>query len=213
MRIFALAALALTSYACKSDAAPPEGAPITAPWRDDFERAELGADWYATKPDAYTLVNGALNAKGAFNHPLWLRRALPADAVIELDVWSMSSDGDLKIEIYGDGTSHAKDKGQYTSTGYVAVMGGWSNSVSTLVAGNEHRPDRPERKTPKVEVGKRYHWKLVKKGGTVEWFVDDMTTPFLRFEGEALSGPGHQYLGINNWQSDAWFDNLTITPL
>jgi hypothetical protein len=190
-----------------------EGPPITAPFADDFERTTLGGDWHATHREAYQLVNGALNARGAYNHPLWLRRKLPPDAIIELDVWGTTPDGDLKVEIYGDGRSHARDRGQYTSTGYVAVMGGWSNSVSVLVAGNEHRKDRPERRSPKVEPGKRYRWKLVKQGGTVDWFVDDMTTPFLSFTGEALGGPGHEYLGINNWESDAWYDNLTITPL
>jgi len=208
----ALAALATGLAGCSSHEAPPVGAPITAPFVDTFERVDLGADWHATTPAAYQLVNGALNAKGAYNHPLWLRRPLPNDAVIEVDVWSMSTDGDLKIEIYGDGQSSARDRGQYTSTGYVAVMGGWSNSLSTLVAGNEHRKDRPERRTPKVELGKRYHWKLVKRGTTVDWFVDDMTTPFLSFT-DALAGGGPRFLGINNWASDAWFDNLSITPL
>jgi hypothetical protein len=204
----------LISMVCLVGACPSERPlePIAAAWRDDFERASLGDAWSATAPDGYRVRGGALSAKGAYNHPLWLRRPLPADATIELDVWSMSPDGDLKLELYGDGRSYAKDRGQYTATGYVAIMGGWSNSISTLVAGNEHREDRPERRAPKVEVGKRYHWKLVKRGATVDWFVDDMATPFLSFTGEPPHrGPG--FLGINNWQSDAWFDNLSITPL
>jgi hypothetical protein len=213
MRVVALAAFLGLAAVPACTHGPTDGPPITAAWHDDFERAELGEPWSATKADAYAIVNGALNAKGAYNHPLWLRKKLPADAVVEVDVWSMSAAGDIKIEIYGDGTSYAHDKGQYTSTGYVAVMGGWSNSTSVLVAGNEHRSDRPERRTPKVEVGKHYHWKLEKRGGHVDWFVDDMTTPFLSFDGPPLGGAGHDYLGINNWESDCWYDNLTVTPL
>jgi hypothetical protein len=210
MRVLPIAILAA---ACGTTGGPPTGAPITAPWRDDFERGELGPDWYATDPAAYRIEGGALTARDAHNHPLWLRRPLPVDAVIELDAWSMSSAGDLKLEIYGDGRSHATDRGQYTSTGVVAVFGGWSNSVSVLVAGNEHRADRPERRTPKVEVGRRYHWKLVKRGGTVEWFLDGDAAPFLRYEGPALAGDDHRFLGINDWESEVYFDNLTVTPL
>lgn len=208
MRLAVLAAL-LAPAACSSP--PPEGPPITARFTDDFERADLGADWQSNAPAAYQIVNGALSARGAVNNPLWLRRRLPADAVIELTAWSNSADGDLKIELYGDGRSHATHRGQYTSTGYVAIQGGWSNSISVLAAGNEHRKDRAERRTPKVELGRRYHWKLVKRGERVEWFVDDMATPFLSFAGAAPSGGA--YLAISNWESDAWFDDLSITPL
>lgn len=196
---------------CKKDEPPP----ITDRWTDDFERAHLGDDYRATS-DVYRLTNGALNAKGAYNHPLWLRKKLPRDVVIELDIWSSSPDGDIKVEFFGDGKSHATDKGAYTATGYVAVMGGWSNSKSILARRDEHGvvgEDLVERTRPKVEVGKRYHWKIVRNGGRVDWYVDDMETPFLSFEDdEPLAGSGHEYFGFNNWESDAWFDNLVIAP-
>jgi hypothetical protein len=44
--------------------------------------------------------------------------------------------------------------------------------------------------------------------------VDDLTTPFLRYDDpRPLEGAGHEYLGLNNWETDTWFDNLAITPL
>ena len=59
----------------------------------------------------------------------------------------------------------------------------------------------------------RYKWRIVRNGKTIDWFVDDMTTPFLSLTDEApLSGKGHQHFGVNNWESDTWFDNLVITP-
>lgn len=204
--------------ACKSGKARTEGSPITKAWSDDFERDELGADYYATTKN-YQLTNGALGAKGAFNHPLWLTKKLPDNVSIEFDCWSNSEAGDIKVEFFGDGKSHAptKKKVAYKATGYVAVMGGWGNSKSLLARQDEHgKPgvDLSERTTPKVVVGQRYHWKLIRNGKRIEWFVDDMETAFLAFEDQAaLTGPGHEYFGINNWETDTWFDNIHITPL
>jgi hypothetical protein len=214
----AAAALALCAAAgaggCKHpDDQGSEPPAITAPWSDDFERSDVGDDWRTTA-DAYQLVNGALSARGARNRPMWLRRALPRDAVIELDVWSNSPDGDIKVELYGDGRSYDPDGGRYTSTGYVAIMGGWNNSKSILARGDEHGKQVVTRVEPKVEEGARYHWKLVRRGGRIDWFVNDMTSPFLTLTDDApLEGPGHRYFAIGNWQSDSWFDNLRIAPL
>jgi hypothetical protein len=216
MRAIALVVLGLV--ACKGGApGPTDRPPITAPWSDDFERTNLGDDYYATS-EVYQLMNGALGAKGAYNHPLWLRKPLPERAVIELDVWSNSPDGDIKVEFFGDGKSHAHNKGAYRATGYVACMGGWSNSKSFLARQDEHGKvgeDLVVRTQPKVELGKRYHWKIVRDGARVDWFVDDMNTPFLSYDDKKgpLSGPGNAYFGINNWQSDSWFDNLSISPM
>ena len=212
------AALVLCSTAggaaCKqSDDHGAEPPAIAAAWTDDFERPDLGGDWRPTA-EAYQLVNGALSARGARNRPMWLRRALPRDAVIELDVWSNTPDGDIKVELYGDGRSYDPDGGAYTSTGYVAVMGGWNNSKSILARESEHGKQVVARTEPRVEQGKRYHWKLVRRGGRIEWFVGDMTSPFLTLGDDApLDGPGHQYFAIGNWQSDSWFDNIRIAPL
>jgi len=198
-----------TLSACKVSDPPP----VTGPWTDDFERSDIGRDYKPTS-EAYTIVGGALNVKGAYNHPLWLRKKLPDDVVIELDVWAKTTDGDLKIEIFGDGESHAHNKGAYTSTGYVLCLGGWNNSKSFIARGNEHGKDTKTRKDPKVVQGQVYHWKIVRQGGRLDWYVDDMQTPFLSYDDAApYKGAGHHYFGINNWQSDAYFDNLTITPL
>jgi hypothetical protein len=187
--------------------------PITEAWTDDFERQALGGDYRPTA-DSYRIVNGALGAQGALNHPLWLRKKLPRDVMIELDCWSNTPDGDIKVELFGDGKSHARDQGQYTSTGYVAVMGGWNNSKSLLARGNEHGKDLVERTAPRLVVGQRYRWRIVRKGERIDWYVDDMETPFLSLtDPQPLHGPGNQYFGFNNWKSDSWFDNLTITPL
>jgi hypothetical protein len=206
----AVACVAIAASSCKVKDPPA----VTAPWTDAFERADIGGDYLPTSDGAYRIVDGVLGAKGALNHPLWLRKRLPRDVAIEVDVRAQSPDGDLKVELFGDGESHDKDQGAYTATGYVVCMGGWKNTQSFIARMDEHGNEKVTRKQPRVEVGKTYHWKIVRQGNRVDWFVDDMTTPFLTYEDAApLTGAGHDYFGFNNWQSDAWFDNLTITPL
>ncbi len=198
--------LLCSAAACRQ----PDPPPISGEFRDDFERTAIGGDYRATA-DVYRIKDGALNVQNGFNHPLWLRKKLPADATIELDVWSSSDAGDIKVEIWGDGESHAVDKGAYTATGYVFIMGGWGNSKSIIARGNEHGKDLVERSQPRVEKGKKYHWKIVRKGGRIDWFVDDMATPFLSYDDpRPFTGAGHEYFGFNDWQADLWFDNLVI---
>jgi hypothetical protein len=204
-----LAALAVLVAGCKVKDPPP----ITGVWTDDFTRDEIGGNYYKTG-GGYA-VDGALSTKGSHNHPLWLRKKLPPkDIQIDVTAWSNSPDGDIKVELLGDGRSFDPDGGAYTSTGYVFIFGGWGNSKSMIARGNEHGAEIVQRVLPKVIAGKHYHWRIVKKDKTLTWYIDDMTQPFLTYTDQRLlSGAGHEYLGFNNWESDSWFDDLTVTPL
>jgi hypothetical protein len=157
-------------------------------------------------------LGGKLKIKGAYNHPLWLKKVLPLDAEIEFDVTSRTPDGDIKVEIWGDGQSHATTRGAYLATSYVFIFGGWGNSKSIIARMDEHAPNIPSRTEPKVEPGKSYHWKIRRKGKLVEWLMDGK--PFLELSDDApLEGARHAYFGYNNWQSELEFDNLVIRPL
>jgi hypothetical protein len=205
MSRYVLALVVLGALACA-----PKDPAITAPFSDDFERQGLGQDWHNTG-GPYVIEGGALKVKGAYNHPLWLRRKLPADAVIEFDATSRSASGDIKVEVYGDGETFAHDRGAYTASGYVFIFGGWRNTKSMIARQDEHAPGQPSRTQPKVEVGKTYHHKLVFKGTKIDWLVDGQ--PFLsRDEPQPLRGKGHEYFGFANWDADLTFDNLTIAP-
>lgn len=189
----------------------PKDEPLTQPWSDTFERSELGAN-YLNTGGPYRIVSGKLQVKGAFNHPLWLKKKLPRDAVIEFEVTSNSADGDIKVEAWGDGQSFATTQGAYMATSYVFIMGGWGNSISALCRMDEHAGDRKTREEPRVEQGKTYRWRIERKGNLVKWSVDGQ--PFLEMnDPDPLVGDNHSYLGFNNWQSDLTFDNLKITPL
>lgn len=206
----ALVATAALGLACKVRERPP----IDTSFTDTFDRSSLGGDYNRTGV-GYRLVDGALSARGAHNHPLWLARRLPpGDVQIDLDAWSASPDGDIKVELYGDGRSYDPDGNRYTATGYVLVFGGWHNAKSILANRDEHGTAMVSRTDLKVEPGRRYHWRIVRRGKVLEWYIDDLTTPFLRYDDpEPLAGPGHEYLAFNNWEADTWFDNLTIRRL
>src|SRR5262249_51764292 len=117
--------------------------------------------------------------------------------------------GDIKLEVWGDGKSAATEA-SYTASSYVFIFGGWHNQLSALCRMNEHGADRKVRSDPRVEKGRRYHFRIARKGGHIDWQVDGR--PFLAFDDAApLDGPGHAYLGFNDWEAELHFDNLKIT--
>jgi hypothetical protein len=201
-------AIPLVLAACKVREQPP----ITQAWSHDFATG-LGDAFYATG-DGYHVERGALSAHGAHNHPLWLRRKLPREVRIDLDAWSTEPRGDIKVEVFGDGHSYDPDGGRYTATGYELIFGGWYNAKSIIARLDEHGNDIVQRTEPKVVANQHYHWRIERRGRAITWFVDELTTPFLRYDDpRALDGSGHEYFGFNNWETDTWFDNLVITPL
>lgn len=215
------ASLPPAARAASSGAPPVVDPPLTGPFSDRFDRAELGPDWTVTAP-AWRLENGRLCAEHARNHPAWLRRRLPVNARIEFDATSSSDDGDLKAELWGDGRSAADTVSYNDATSYLTIFGGWKNGFHVLARIDEHAPDRPEIRIDessddvrarRVQPNRPYHFKVVRDDGkTVRWYVDGvqlLTYP----DSQPLAGPGHDHVGFNDWDVHACFDNLTVTPL
>lgn len=201
-----LSSIAWTHLGCD----PPRRAPVGQRFEDHFERAELGPDWRVTG-SGWSIENGALRGQNVRNHPLWLRRKLPRDARIEFDAWSESPAGDLKCEVYGDGESFAH-AASYTATSYVVIFGGWNNHINAIARMDEHGADRQVRDTPKVEMRRRYHFTIERRGRELRWLLDgagvlDFNDP------DPLAGPGHEYFAFNDWEALVHFDNLVIAPL
>ncbi len=192
---------------------------------DDFQRqgeaGNLGADWRVTS-SAWKIDAGRLCVENARNHPAWLARRLPVNAVIEFQASSESPDGDIKAEFWGDGRSSASGLSYTDATSYLTIFGGWKNRFHVLARRDEHAPDRRE---IKLEPGgadligstvvphRVYQFRVERRDGhSVRWQVDDMDILTYR-DDEPLTGPGHEHFGFNEWQVRLCFDNLRVTPL
>ncbi len=180
-------------------------APVTAtvPFSDDFERQQLGENYFATGGH-WRIENGAVHSPGVKNNPLWLQARLPEEVAIEFDVRSESKDGDIKCELFGNGFDH--------SSGYVIVFGGWSNTISAIARLDEHGRDRVENRTLKVEKGRAYRFRVERRGGALRWYLDGSLAMELD-DKNPLRGTGHDRFGFSSWDSDLFFDNLKIEPL
>ena len=194
---------------------------LTAAWEDTFDRADLGPDWAALSP-AWKITNGRLCARGARNKGAWLAKRLPANARIEFDAYAESPEGDLKIELWGDGHSGATGTSYTNATSYIAILGGWKNSKHVLARLNEHGDDRLEidvdlhsddERMRAVAPGQTYHFKIERADGKTVQVSVNGTVYFELADREPLSGAGHEHFGFNDWDAPVCFDNLKVTPL
>lgn len=182
----------------------------------------LGKDWVQIRTNAWRIENGQLCVQNARNHGIWLTKVLPVNARIEFDAVSHSEDGDLKAEIWGDGRSAATGVSYNNATSYLAILGGWKNSLHVLARLDEHGKDRKviqidkesddPREKPVVK-GQTYRFKIERADGrTVRWFVDGQD--MLSFvDAQPLAGEGHDHFGFNEWEAKVCFDNVKVTPL
>lgn len=197
-----------------SSPASSPAVPTGVAFADNFDRAALGSDWNATDATAAKIEGGVLSIQNAHNHPVWLTKPIPDDAQIDFDAWADTAVGDIKVEVWGDGQSfhNGPMNAAYTSTGYVFVFGGWNNTISAIAKQHEHGPERTIREDVKVEPGRHYHWRILRKGDQLAWYLDGK--PFLGVKDPApLTGTGHQYFAFGDWESPVHFDNLVIQPL
>jgi hypothetical protein len=194
-------------------------------FEDRFDRAALNPDgqrpaWRALS-DAWRLRDGALCAEGAKNRGVWLLRRLPADVVIELEARAHSEEGDIKLELFGDGLTGAEGASYDDPSGYVLIFGGWQNSRHVLARLGEHRRDRlervvdPQSEDPRalpVSSDRSYRMRIERdRGRRLRWWVDD-TLLFELDDAEPLVGVGHDHFGFNDWSAPVCFDNLRIAP-
>lgn len=182
----------------------------------------LGPNWTSLSASAWRIENGKLCGEGAKNHGAWLNKVLPVNARIEFDATSDSTEGDLKTEVWGDGRSGATQDSYVNATSYLAILGGWKNTVHVLARLNEHGDNRKEIKVdptsddPRAKPvirGQTYRFKVERSDGkTLRWYVDGLE--YLTWaDSEPLVGPGHDHFGFNEWKVKVCFDNVKVTPL
>lgn len=203
---------AICALLCLATSCTPLGDPklSAAGFEDNFDRRSLGANWNNTG-GPFRIRDGELRIRGARNRPLWLRRKLPHDVRIEFDVRSESPDGDIKVEVFGDGRSKAEST-SYTATSYVVIFGGWHNQLNVLARMDEHAKDRVVGPRWPVEQGHTYHMKIERRGATITAWADDHQLATMN-DPDPLYGAGHDHFAFNNWETDVAFDNLKIEAL
>ena len=187
-----------------------------------LDRGNLGPNWVQMKTNAWRVEGGKLCVQNAHNHGIWLNRTLPVNARIEFDATGYTDDGDLKTEVWGDGVTYATGTSYTNATSYLAILGGWKNTLHVLARLNEHGTDRKEihvdkdsddpRQRP-AQKGQTYHFKIERTDGkTVRWSVDGVD--FISWNDPSpLAGQGHDHLGFNEWEAKVCFDNVKVTPL
>ena len=200
-KILELQPLLIISFLIATSCSPSVS--TTIPFEDDFNRIELGENWLNNMGGDWQIKDGKLHSLNAQNAPLWLRARLPENVVIEFDAWTDPRICDTKCEVFADGKTHA--------TGYIFILGGWNNRISSIARLDEHQQDRLEKRSDCVP-GSVYHWRIERRADQLSWFLNDR--PYLRLDdNKSLKGSGHDRFAFNNWQSDVYFDNLKIKPL
>jgi len=193
-----LSALTLFAAGCSDVTIPTAEVPFT----DDFDRETIGPNYYLTG-GVWFIEDGRLFTTGGNNAPLFLKAALPADVVVEVEVQSHTREVDAKVELMTDGRRH--------QSGYVFILGGWDNSISTIARLDEHGADRVEKKPTEVNAPATWKWRIEKLGGQIDWYVDGEL--YLSFrDPQPLSGPGHDRFAFSNWHNIVSYDDLEIWP-
>lgn len=86
------------------------------------------------------------------------------------------------------------------------------NTLSVLCRGDQGPGGHTKARADwQVVPGRTYHYYITRKGDVLEWFVDGLAMLAFR-DPQPLMGPGHEALGFDSWESEVFFDNLTIGP-
>jgi hypothetical protein len=202
-----LAALGGCRPRAVTSAAPSGVDPLTGGtlvFEDSFDGSGIGPEW-RSEGDHWSIMDGWLAVEGARNDALWLTRPLPDAVRVEFVAKSLSPEGDIKFEIFGDGRTH--------ESGYIAIFGGWRNALNIIARLDEHGDDRlVGQDGVRVEPERVYRFAAVRTDARFQWFVDGQ--PFLTFDDATpLVGDGHRHFAFNNWTVPLRFDDLRVFDL
>jgi hypothetical protein len=187
------------------------------PYQQDFSDPGVVERDFFSMGGYWRVVSGQLLGPQVKNNPLWLQARLPDDVAVEFDVRSEFPEGDIRVELFGDGT----DPG----SGYVLIHGGWNNTMSVLARRDVNAPSltsttvfkedtrvRVTSTTFPVQVGRTYHWRVERRGTVLRWSIDGR--PFLELNDPfPFKGYGHDRLGLSGFDSSISFDNLRVLPV
>ena len=200
-----LAFLALAGSACRAPDPNPGLTGGELVFEDSFDGPDLGDDW-SSEYDGWVIdEDGWLTVENARNGALWLNTELPDRVRVEFAAQSGSQEGDIKFEVFGDGETH--------ESGYIAIFGGWSNSLNIIARLDEHGDDRligADGHT--VAMGRTYQMALVRTDRRVRWYVDGEL--FITYDDpDPLVGEGHRHFAFNDWAAPLRFDDVRVYDL
>ena len=188
------------------------------PYQQDFSDPGVVERDFFSVGGYWRVVSGQLLGPQVKNNPLWLQARLPDDVAVEFDVRSEFPEGDIRVELFGDGT----DPG----SGYLLIHGGWNNTLSVLARRDANAPSlrslqgvfKPDTRvrvesTPfPVQAGRTYRWRVERRGTLLRWSIDGR--PFLELNDPfPLKGHGNDRLGLSGFDSHVSFDNLRVLPV
>jgi hypothetical protein len=214
---------------------PEAGVPL--PYADDFSNPATVTAHYHSLGGFPRVVNGELLSPGTKNNPLWLKATLPDNVLVEWDAHAPSQDGEIRVELFGNGIDHL--------SGYELVYAPW-NAVgvqgrlpATLVRLDENAPTlqrwqekaraagvsslsavgygpksgiRVEGPPVSIEPGRVYRMRFERRGDTLRWWVDGQRMVEFR-DPFPLKGPWHDRVGLSSVEGDVYYDNFRVTPL
>jgi hypothetical protein len=216
-------------------------ADVTAqvPYQQSFDDPGVVARDFFSTGALWRATAGELLGPAPKNNPLWLQAKLPDDVAVELDVRSEYPEGDIRMELFGNGRDPA--------SGYVLVQGGWNNGLSVIARRDINAPslDALKRRAARVaesnggkgddvvatglfksdtavrvesragtpvQPGRTYHWRVERRGQVLRWAIDGVLVAELD-DPFPFKGSGHDRLGLSGWESQLFFDNLRVgTP-
>lgn len=167
-------------------------------WQDDFERSQVGDDWFGLRGARASIQNGRLLLQGG-GATLITERTFAPDVRIEFDAEAQPDvpPCDLSATIGAN-----KDHGY----GYLFAFGGQSNQANQLLGRGVRQVD----KNPPfvIEHGKVYHCVAQKEGNRLTYTVngtkilDAVTT-------DPIGGPGFDRVGLVTW-TGMYVDNVKV---
>jgi hypothetical protein len=213
---------------------PEAGVPL--PFVDDFSNPATVAAHYHSLGGFPRVLNGELLSPGTKNYPLWLKATLPDNVLIEFDAHTPSPEGEIRVELFGNGIDHL--------SGYEIVYASW-NAVgvqgklpASLVRLDENAPTlqrwmglaraaggglkaagfgpksgiRVEGPAVSLELGHIYRMRIERRGDTLRWWVDGQRLVEFK-DPYPLKGPWHDRVGLSSLEGDVYYDNFRVTPL
>lgn len=213
----------------------------TLPFVDDFNRLDIGPNYWNSGGYA-RIENNELKSPGVKNNALWLQAAMPDNAAIEFDTRAATAEGDIRFEVFGDGFNHdsgytflfgafnnqvtaisrLNERGPAFSPDGIGrggkepeEMAVANRSLKELQDNGTYGPDsdfRMERPGLRVVPGHMYHMRIEGKDNTLRWYIDNQLVLELN-DKYRLRGKDHNRLGLSSWDSDVYYDNLSVQAL